>query len=372
METQVVMPSIRKYDDIGKTSITFQLSKSPGKSFPFYPPTEMIPAQAEILFIPEKKDSKGNTTGEGDMENATNRLIAYLPGMRSIYVDEWSEKEKEAIKERIKSIKFTNGFKGVSTREKTLLEYLRVAGYNEANNDTRIGSGVLYKEVDYEAEAKKVNKLKDATIQAQYFVLNEPIGEVRAYAEALCKTQSEVEEVKTLGEQMLRYKLRDKAVKNPELFVKGLTDPTMRNRMVIAKALQKDIIGTDDKDSLIFWGSNDETFIVAPSGMQVIPYFADISTKNEKYGKIIESLKEQLNEKEEGKEAPLDWIDTFIKQALNSEALVKSNNWFLVPGEDEEEPIMKFNGMKKLRKAVESNEENIMGTLTLKIKANEE
>ena len=356
--TAIARPSIRKYNDLGKTEIMFQLSKQPGQSFPFYPPTEIVPAQSEVLFIPEKLDSKGQPTGEGDMDKATNRLIAYLPGMRSIYVDEWSDKEKENLK-KLKSIKFINGFKTISTREKTLLEYLRTAGYNQANNATRIGSTTIYREVSYEDEAKKVVDKDNKMINAQYFVNNNPIDEVRAYAEVLCKTQAEVESVRTAGENTVRYNLKELAKTNPELFISGLTDPAMKNRLFIVRALQRDIIGIDDKETELFWNTNKEVFVQAPSGMSVIHYFADLSSKNDKYGKMVESIKELLNE--EPKKEKSDWVTVFIENAIEKGAIITSGNWHLIPGETEDdEPILKYNGINKLRDAIKGSKDNIM------------
>jgi len=371
MENELVSPSIVKYNDIGKSEIMFQLSKQPGKVFPFYPPTEVIPAQSEILFIPEKLDDKGNKTGEADMENATNRLIAYVPGMRSIFVDEWSDKEKDNLK-KLESIKFTNGFKTVSVREVTLLFYLRTAGYCKSNDSTRISPSVLYREVNYEAEAKKVVDLDNKLINAQYFVNNNPIDEVRAYAEALCKTQGEVEEIRSQGENTVRYKLKDLARTSPELFVSGLSDPIMKNKLFIVRALQKDIIGCDSKDTEMYWTNSNEVFIQAPSGMSVIPYFAELSSKNEKYGKLLDSIKLMIDNNVKAPEK-LDWISTFINQAISEGGLIKSNNWYLVPGEDEDaEPLMKFNGTNKLRAAIESGKDNIMGMISLSMKRQSE
>ena len=125
-KAQKVLPTPTSVKDIvGKDKIQFQLSREPGKTFPGYPPTEIIPMQCEILFIPEKLDAKGNGTGVGDMEAAHNRHIAYVPGMRSIFVDEWSDAEKERLRKRegMEGIKFMIGFKTVSTQERNLLLY---------------------------------------------------------------------------------------------------------------------------------------------------------------------------------------------------------------------------------------------------------
>ncbi len=370
MDTEnLVLPSIRSAKaDIGKKSILFQLSKAPGKVFPWYPPTEMIPAQSEILFIPEKLDENGKGLGIGDMENAEQRHIAYVQGMRSIFVDEWSDNDKDKLTSKIKSIKIINGFKSISTRDKNLLLYFRLAGYNKDNADTRLSPAVLYREVDYEAEAKKVVDLDNKKIQAQYFVNNGEISEVRAYAEALCKTQAEVHDVRTQGEHTVRYKLKELAKSSPELFVSGLTDPIMRNRLVIVRALQKDIICLSDDNKELSWANGDKVFVTAPDGMDAIAFFSEISHKNKEYTKILEAIKLLIDEKDGKVEEKLDWIDTFIKQAINVEALKQVNNWYMIPGETEDdEAILKYNGVKKLRAAIEKGEDNIMPILSMKI-----
>ena len=125
--------------DIKKKSITFMTTAQGLGRYPWFNPTTLIPSECEVLFIPKDK-----ATGKPLPKEAYTRVAKFLPGAISIWKDELSELDQ---KKRGKKIKMSYGYVTVSVRNRNLLEYLRVATYNAANELTNINSSVLYKEL---------------------------------------------------------------------------------------------------------------------------------------------------------------------------------------------------------------------------------
>jgi hypothetical protein len=334
----------RSSSDMGSASITIKSSKRPSNRFPFYPPTEIIPGECEILH----EDENGNKT---------TRLIRYVSGMKSVFVDEWSDKERSL---KPKKIKLTNGFKQISTRDQNLYNFVKLSGYNSANDDSRMpGTSVLYEVLDYEQKAKEAVTQRNRTIEAEHFVANAPLEDVRSYALALCKSKSEADSLAKDTEFTVRHRLMAVAKSNPETFIDGLQSKALKNKIIIHKALQEGIILLTPDSSAMFFDGGEE-FVKAPSGMSVIDWFADLSIKNADYTSILDSIKEKVSTPEKSKENT-SWEDQLLEKALKSGSIVKSNNWYAVVNKDDEEnPLMKFNGKTAVLKAIGQNKDFIL------------
>lgn len=338
--------------DKKKTEINFKLSKPPGDRYPFYPPSEIIPCICEILYLDQE-------TGEKDQ-----RTIAYVPGRSSIFIDEWSDEEKKAIygegkRKKLKGIKFTNGFKIVGTSERNLLNYLRYAGYNKANDDTRMpDNSALYLEEDYEANNEKIITARKDVVKAQYFVNEAPIEDVRAFALALCENKSQVDQISVMDEYSVRAALLPVAEKKPQTFIEGLTDKELKNKVYIIKALQIGIITEDSKSSKLSWEDGD-VFVEAPKNMPVIDWFADLATKTTEYSKVLDLIKEFLEEEKPAEEENKTWQERMVDEAIDAGRMEKNGNWYIVPGDEGEDPIYKSNGLKNLLEDL-SKKDNVL------------
>ena len=333
--------------DIRTGSVRIKTTKAPRGAYPYYNPTELIPNECEILWIDPKT------------EEEQVRLIRYVRGMKNIFVDEWSDAEK---KKRGKKIKLTDGHLDVSTRDKNLLQFLRLAGYNRANKDTRMpDTSVLYEIFDYEAKAKEVVEERNRMKEAENFVSTAPIEEVRAFALALCKNKAEADSTMVEAEFTLRYKMQNLAAKDPNKFIDIMKSDSMKNKVYIHRALTQGVISmTNDSKGLTF-PNEMESFCVAPDGMSVVEWFADLSGKNDKYIKILETIKEMLDVKEpEPAKEQLSFQEQIFNNALESGKLEKTNNWYSVPGEEGKDPIVKFNGRPATLEAIKTNKDQIL------------
>jgi hypothetical protein len=330
-------------------TITIKSAKRPGQRYPFYPPTEIIPGECEILW-------------EDEHGNKTTRLIRYVSGMKSIFVDEWSEKEREI---KPKKIKLTNGFKQIDKRDANLYNFIIYSGYNKANTETKLpDTAALYEVLDYEQKAREAVEKESKIIEAENFVANGNIEDVRAYALALCKTKAEAESIARESEFTIRHKMMFVAKKNPDTFVSGFQSKALKNKIIIHKALQEGVIKlTTDSKSMYFANSESE-FVTAPSGMSVIEWFADLALKNEDHADNLEKIKMAISKPSDAEEKNVPWEKQILNKAIDSGKVVKTNNWYAVPDpEDDENPLMKFNGVKAIVKAITTNQDNILSYL---------
>lgn len=345
----------KRLSDVKKKSITFVLSQRKGRDFPGYPVSSIIPSDCTILWTPEEN-------GIPQPEKAYERLIRYRAGMKSIFVDEWSEYEKKEYK-RGSTITFFIGFKTIPTTEKNLLLFLRLSGNNQANDNVRMsGTSVLYKEVDYEVNDEKRVQSERLTTQAMYFVNEAPIDDVKSYAQSLCTKKNQIDTLNSMSEVSIRASLIGLAKTKPETFIEGLQSPDIKNKVFIIQAIYKGIIKIDKDYTQLSWKSGD-VFVESPKGVDVITWFAEMTIKNDKYGAILDSVKELLNsanvqnqkfgvKKEDNDVVEKEtrdstWQEKLIKDALAEGVLVKKGTWFKIKGEDGEE-LYSEQGMRTL------------------------
>lgn len=334
--------------NIGRRSITIKTVRKPRGAFPYFPPTEILPSECEILYTDPKTQEQ------------TQRLIRYVKGMKSIFVDEWSEAERKKKKSQIK---LTDGSLTISTVDQNLYNYISLCGHNSANSESRMpDTSVLFKLFDYEAEAKKVFEEKGLRSKAENFVANGSLEDVRAYALALCKTKAEADSVKADSEYTVRYKLHQKAAQNPKAFIEGLDSSSIKNKVIIHKAVSEGIIEVHNNETELSFTESEDSFCVAPAGSNVLEWFADLSVNNSDYKDIFNKVKERLSNPvvTEGQEQK-SYEELIFDMSIKSGKLQKNNNWYFVPGEEEDdEPIMKFNGKTNTLTAIKNNENKIL------------
>ena len=344
--------------DKKKTSILFKSTKNPTNVYPHFSASENIPSTCEILWFP--LDANGNRTGEGEYP----RQIRYVRGAKSIFVDEMSDIE---VEKKAEKIVMKIGFITIPTRDKNLLNYLRYCGYNDANNDTRINSGVLFAEQDYEKEATIQVAREKQLIEAQNFVYTAPIDEIRAFAEVLCKTKADIDGVRLRGDDEIRRSLIPIAQTKPEIFVDGLKSQSLKNKVFITRAVQKGIIKIDDEQRRLTWAKGGEQIIESAIGLNVMDHFAEYADKSPENIKTLDAIKEMLSSSnsEVATSAPqLTWQESLIEEAINDEIITQSGgNWFMISGEEGEDPVFKVQGKKKLIKAITENKDNLMGLI---------
>ena len=324
----------------------FVLTRKPSRQGNPYPPSVFIPGECEVY----------------DPTTNTQRTAVYLAGAKSIWADEIPALREEKVIQG-KKIIIKNGFLSVSPKEKNKLDYLLVCGYNESNDETRINSAVIFKELDVEKLAEKSFENSKILDNARYFVNNADIREVRAYGLAWAKTNAEYKAIQDMSEYEVRVYMRKLAEKNPSMFVESMQDSAIRNKVRIIHAIYSDILILNEQDRTLSWKGGD-VLIKAPNGLDVVVYFAQMAIDNPKYKEAFETMtslmkndepkSENLEREETVKEEPKSTQEQLIDSLLSSKVLTggKNNMWFKYKKDDEE---LKWKTKKDLIKALKED-----------------
>lgn len=332
----------------------FVLTQRASKQYPFYPPTVTIPGACEVY----------------DPKTDKQRTAVYMPGQNTIWADEIESLKNEKRIEG-KSILIKNGVISVSARESNKLKYLEVAGYNEANTDTRINSAVLYRELDVERLAEKSFEDSKKLDNARYFVNNNDIKEVRAYGLALAKNNADYKAIQDMSEYEVRVYMRGLAEKNPSLFIDGMQQESLRNKVRIIHAIYSDVLVLNESERTLSW-KNGSTFITAPSGLDVVVYFAEMAIDNPKYKEAFDTMttlmkqdKTPVDKSEKVERQELKSIqETLIDNLLEKEVVTCSGNntWFKYKKGKEE---LKWKSKKIFIEALKEDKELLAELMTL-------
>ena len=343
-------------------SYTFVLTQPRANKQPFYPPNTLMCGESKVRFTDPKT---------GDVRE---RYAIYLPSATSIWADEITSL-RDVANPKGQTINIVNGVKVINSRESNLLKFFRVAGMNEANDKTRIRNVVVYRELNQVKKAEEVFDNMKQLDNARYFVSNQDIKEVRAYALALSKTASEVSIIQQMSEYELRLHLRQVAERNPATFIEGMKDLVLINKVKIIQAIYDDTIISNEKDGSLSWKDGSE-FLVAPKGMSAVQYLAEMSVKSEKHLRMLQDIEEggsrkpksetkkPTSKKQEEEEEDFDdkvltptGIEMLIEKAIEEEHIYVTANkvWHIYKRDMDGE--LKFKGRKELSTELEQNDD---------------
>ena len=254
----------------GSNNVVFTYVKenAPG-SMKRFPPSVEIPEVDEIYMT--WNDPK---TGE-EVEGI--RQIRYSIGERSIFVDEQSE---FAEKKR-EPIILMDGSLVVNEKEVTKMKYLELCNFNEANQETAMpGRNVIFRanDSDYKAKQALEHSQKITKLEQLVYGLSDEESEGLGLSLGLpfVKGVNSIEELK----QRFLYEIN----KNPDEFKKSLDSDERKMKLVLYKAVEKNIISLDTKTNTIYNEVGNRTRIVeAPSYKDAYEYFVELSLLRDEY-----------------------------------------------------------------------------------------
>lgn len=246
-----------------------------------------------------------------DADKKTQRTIRYIPGEKSIYMDEQSV--KEAPKKR-SEILFYDGWKTVDETEVLLLQYLRAVNFNQGNKHRMPNTNVIFKEFKPHEDKQVLIDKEEIEIKARASVINMPFEEMKQLAKAMgLSTDREVAEIK--------HDLLVRAKQNPEKYLKQLGSKNMKQRWAIIEAIDTNILSHNKQNATISWVGGGVIFQGA-IGTDIIEDFAEY-TQNTEDGKNIFTRIQKLYEKQSEKDYESLSTDEIIEKCINSNLFVK-------------------------------------------------
>jgi len=212
---------------------------------------------------------------------------------------------------------------------------MRNTGFNLENQEKNSTGTTLFKELNREVDAKKDFLQKKERDNAIYFVNNESVQDVRSYALAISKNESEYRMIEKMSEYELRLAMRNVAEKDPKKFLESMKEVFIQNKVIIIKAIYADVIKVNKEQTSLSWNDGGE-FIKSPQGMNVVDYFAKSNSPSHKksFESMVEFLKDPSKEKSviinEDQSLLEKEIEKVIDIALSKEIITCSdkNMWY--------------------------------------------
>ncbi len=314
-----------------------------------------FPAQVDIPSTDRVKDAKGNV-----------RNIRYLPGAKTIFVDEMTEEEKKNTAEPY--IKIVNGQVVAPGYDRCLVNYLFASNWNKNAVGKMTDKPDEYFLVDREAHFSAIINQDSKRQEAKNWCNTAPIDDIVNYALILYGSEFVFNSNKSPSE--LRFNLNSTAALNPTKFMTDKdTDATYRRGIVI-KAVHTGVLVKNIQTNSVAWSNNpNNPFSVAPIGMDPIMHCvtATFTPDGEViFAEILRRLKPQVKaamvasakntiiegepEEEEGdeKKGVMQW-EEFIDELVSKDAVKEGGTWFFF-GEE------KWNGRKTFKKAMKTDE----------------
>lgn len=283
-------------------SIVFLLKKkntSPSITGRFYPASSTIPHIDEVY----------------DPKTESNRIVRYIPGERTIWMDE--QDTPPDAKVRV-SIEFLNGMKIVNPREKTLLEYLRIVNWNDdIESDVRMpNKPILFYENKPGSKAKEIMADDKQTIKAINAAYELDLESLISYARVL-----KVDVKRDPAD--IRYAMRIIAEENPTAFLEGLNNPTTSRSNKVLQAIERGIIIADHAKRSMRWANNGATIMSAPVGQDLVDCFVDFTFQSDGQGEEVYEMILKLLQPSQEKETKFETDESKTKvDSLSTEDLL--------------------------------------------------
>ena len=200
-----------------------------------------------------------------DEENNRMRIIRYVPGESSIFMDEQTPDDK--VPKRNYHLEFVDGVKRIDGTQTLLIKYLMITNKNGSNPKKDASVHPRFFTVDPGQGLKTVMDADELLSEAQHFCYKGDWDEVAAYAQVLGVPLDK-------DSREIRYSLRMIASNNPKKFMDGLKSPKMIRKYYALEALKEGIITKNNTTNTINW-KDGGAITQAPIGKDLLDDFVD-------------------------------------------------------------------------------------------------
>lgn len=264
--------------DIDRSAVVFVLLKrnknNPGEGKD-YPAAVIVPTIDEIY--EESEDKKGNIVQK-------NRVIRYIPGEPSIYMDEQSDDAKY----RPEPIVIREGQFIVDHREVLLIEFMRKSNGNANTKNRMPGRTAIYRERRAQDAAKEYVKTQQADLDMRNLIMDLDPYELEAYALVLGDKLAEEKDTETIRRDLLVL-----ANTNPKKFKEGMENADSIRKVHIIKACKANIIICDNSRNEIRWPGG-KLLKKVPMQMDAVDFLVSLSFQPS-YKEVYEYIQQKLN-----------------------------------------------------------------------------
>ena len=210
-----------------------------------------------------------------DEKEDVNRIIRYLPGEQSIYLDEQTDQDLK--KRRPQEIVFMNGSLIVDKRQATLLKFIQACNFFEGNSNRMPNKEVIFREHAPEVTAKSAMQEDMNISNAKSMVYAMDLKELISYARVL-----DIDINRPID--LIRWDMSAVASNDPNWFLENKNSPSTTRMHYLFEALDLEIIKVTTADRTVRW-SNGQAIVQSPIGIDPLDALVDLTF--EKDGEII-------------------------------------------------------------------------------------
>ncbi len=262
--------------DIDRSPVIFVLLKrnknNPGEGKD-YPAAVIVPTIDEIY---EEVEVDGKLIRK-------NRVIRYIPGESSIYMD----KQADDAKYRPEPIVIREGQFIADHREVLLIEFMRKSNGNANTKHRMPGRTAIYKERKAQDVAKEYIKRQQDDLDIKNLVMDLDPYELEAYALVLGDARATDKNTEEIRRDLLVL-----ATNNPTKFREGMDNANSIRKVHIIKACKANIIICDNSRNEIRWPGG-KLLKRVPLQMDAVDFLVDLSFQPS-YEEVYEYIKRKL------------------------------------------------------------------------------
>lgn len=230
-----VIPKLRPPRPVKQPDmLVFKLLKENSKKdFPHSAPYPPYVSVQEIAIIPWI-DEKGNKR---------TRMIRYVAGHDSIFVDEQKDLPKNMVENPQNTLVFSHGYLTVNAYDHAKIEFLTNHPQNaDAKSLPQYTKKKLFKMIDVNKELEKEYNTKQAQFEAMSLAMKATYDEMVPHASFMGVNLENIEDQTMKDEPAIRFEYLMKAEQQPELFKKTFNNPVVKVTHYVKRAVQENVI----------------------------------------------------------------------------------------------------------------------------------
>ncbi len=239
-----------------------------------------------------------------DEEKGENRVIRYVPGEKSIFLDEQTDQDLHNRKRRPYQLTFINGSMIVDNRQVTLLDFVQKCNFNESKKERMPGTKAWFKEHRPEKTAEKAMSDDIAITNAKSLVYNMEFKKLLSLARIL-----DVDVNRKI--ELIRFDVSIIAANDPQWFIENHNSPNTKRMHYLYEAIDLDIIKVTSADRTVRW-SNGQAIVQAPIGVEPLDAMVDLTFEPDGeavYEAIVSRIKIPEEENVNGSDVDLTDVD---------------------------------------------------------------
>lgn len=226
---------------------------------------------------------------------ATGKIerIRLLSGVDTIWQKEQKDVTPEYVKKNLRNIEFPRGIKirRVSSRDKTMLEFLRLCNANVGNINRVSGSRFEIYEYDFAAAEKEAFAREEFELEMALLAKQMDEKKMRKHAAFLgIRLVSDIGEPKSADGVRREYVMYAK--RNPEYFKRTMDTEQIEISWLVRKGISESLIEVNREPGKVYWAEGGGMICVMPIGSDAQQYLTDLALTNTEEGiKFKEQLK---------------------------------------------------------------------------------